>query len=101
MLVQYSPLFSFQNNNFNKGGKGNDRVTVSVQDSAGTDNADFSTPAEYATITSLQMLNLTRVCSGQSGKMRMFLWDFTSPVSSDSCLGIPRTLKSSLHGPGS
>lgn len=38
--------FSFQTNNFGKGGKGADRVTVSVQDSAGTDNADFSTPAE-------------------------------------------------------
>ena len=38
---------SFQNDNFGKGGKGNDRVTVSVQDSAGTNNADFSTPAEY------------------------------------------------------
>jgi extracellular elastinolytic metalloproteinase len=54
--------FNFQNNNFGKGGKGNDRVTISVQDSAGTDNADFSTPAD-----------------GQSGRMRMFLWDFTTP----------------------
>ncbi|KAJ7093265.1 Fungalysin metallopeptidase-domain-containing protein [Mycena belliarum] len=54
--------FNFQNNNFGKGGAGNDRVTVSVQDSAGTDNADFATPAD-----------------GQSGRMRMFLWDFTSP----------------------
>ncbi len=54
--------FNFQNNNFNKGGKGNDRVTVSVQDSAGIDNADFSTPPD-----------------GQSGAMRMFLWDQTNP----------------------
>ncbi|KAI0363435.1 hypothetical protein BV20DRAFT_958322 [Pilatotrama ljubarskyi] len=54
--------YNFQNNNFGKGGKGNDRVTVSVQDSAGTDNADFSTPPD-----------------GQSGAMRMFLWDYTSP----------------------
>lgn len=38
--------FNFQTNNFGKGGAGSDRVTVSVQDSAGTDNADFSTPAE-------------------------------------------------------
>ena len=30
--------FNFQNNNFNLGGKGNDRVTISVQDSAGIDN---------------------------------------------------------------
>ncbi|KAI0302901.1 Fungalysin metallopeptidase-domain-containing protein [Multifurca ochricompacta] len=54
--------FNFQNNNFGKGGRGNDRVTVSVQDSAGVDNADFSTPPD-----------------GQSGAMRMFLWDITNP----------------------
>ncbi|KAF9008254.1 Fungalysin metallopeptidase-domain-containing protein [Cyathus striatus] len=54
--------FNFQSNNFGKGGAGNDQVTVSVQDSAGTDNADFSTPPD-----------------GQSGRMRMFLWDLTSP----------------------
>ncbi|KAI0688605.1 Fungalysin metallopeptidase-domain-containing protein [Cytidiella melzeri] len=54
--------FNFQNNNFGKGGVGNDRVTVSVQDSAGTNNADFATPAD-----------------GQSGRMRMFLWTFTTP----------------------
>ncbi|KAI9453872.1 peptidase M36 [Lactarius psammicola] len=40
----------------------NDLVTVSVQDPAGIDNADFATPPD-----------------GQSGHMRMFLWDFTSP----------------------
>ncbi|CDO72836.1 hypothetical protein BN946_scf185002.g21 [Trametes cinnabarina] len=54
--------FNFQNNNFGKGGKGNDRVLVSVQDSSGTDNADFTTPPD-----------------GQSGQMRMFLWDLTNP----------------------
>ncbi|KII83791.1 hypothetical protein PLICRDRAFT_58243 [Plicaturopsis crispa FD-325 SS-3] len=54
--------FNFQNDNFGNGGADGDRVTVSVQDSAGTDNADFSTPAD-----------------GQSGHMRMFLWDETSP----------------------
>ncbi|KAI0785688.1 Fungalysin metallopeptidase-domain-containing protein [Abortiporus biennis] len=54
--------FNFQNNNFGKGGNGNDRVTISVQDTAGTDNADFATPAD-----------------GQSGRMRMFLWDLTNP----------------------
>ncbi|KZV85209.1 putative extracellular elastinolytic metallo proteinase precursor [Exidia glandulosa HHB12029] len=54
--------FNFQQNNNGKGGAANDRVTISVQDSAGTDNADFTTPAD-----------------GQSGRMRMFLWDFTNP----------------------
>ncbi|OBZ77808.1 Extracellular metalloproteinase 10 [Grifola frondosa] len=32
------------NNNFGGGGSGNDRVKMSVQDSAGTDNADFLAP---------------------------------------------------------
>ncbi|KAI0824948.1 Fungalysin metallopeptidase-domain-containing protein [Trametes gibbosa] len=54
--------FNFQNSNFNKGGRGNDRVTISVQDADGSDNADFSTPPD-----------------GQSGAMRMFLWDLTNP----------------------
>ncbi|KAF8056609.1 Fungalysin metallopeptidase-domain-containing protein [Lyophyllum atratum] len=54
--------FNFQTNNLGKGGSGNDRVTISVQDSAGTNNADFSTPPD-----------------GQSGHMRMFLWTYTSP----------------------
>ncbi|GLB39380.1 putative fungalysin metallopeptidase (M36) [Lyophyllum shimeji] len=54
--------YNFQTNNFGKGGSQNDRVTISVQDSAGTNNADFSTPPD-----------------GQSGHMRMFLWTYTSP----------------------
>ncbi|KAF5351188.1 hypothetical protein D9756_008180 [Leucocoprinus leucothites] len=54
--------FNFQQNNFGNGGAQNDRVTVSVQDSAGLNNADFATPAD-----------------GQSGRMRMFLWDETNP----------------------
>ncbi|KAH9887360.1 Fungalysin metallopeptidase-domain-containing protein [Cubamyces lactineus] len=54
--------FNFQNNNFGKGGQGNDRVLVSVQDSSGTDNANFYTPPD-----------------GQNGEMRMFLWDLTNP----------------------
>ncbi|KAI0058528.1 hypothetical protein BV25DRAFT_1829964 [Artomyces pyxidatus] len=54
--------FNFQNNNFGKGGAGADPVTVSVQDSAGTDNADFSTPPD-----------------GQSGHMRMYIFDATKP----------------------
>ncbi|KAF9456503.1 Fungalysin metallopeptidase-domain-containing protein [Collybia nuda] len=54
--------FNFQNNNFGEGGAQNDRVTISVQDAAGTNNADFSTPPD-----------------GQSGHMRMFLWTLTSP----------------------
>jgi extracellular elastinolytic metalloproteinase len=54
--------FNFQEENFGKGGKDNDRVKISVQDPSGTDNADFTTPPD-----------------GQSGRMRMYLWDFTTP----------------------
>jgi extracellular elastinolytic metalloproteinase len=46
--------FNFQNDNGSNGGKGNDRVLVSVQDSSGTNNANFATPAD-----------------GSSGQMRM------------------------------
>jgi extracellular elastinolytic metalloproteinase len=54
--------FNFQNDNGSKGGKGNDRVTISVQDSGGTDNANFATPPD-----------------GQSGHMNMYIWDITNP----------------------
>ncbi|KAF8600980.1 hypothetical protein BDV93DRAFT_533761 [Ceratobasidium sp. AG-I] len=54
--------FNFQNDNKNKGGTGNDRVKISVQDSSGTNNANFATPGD-----------------GQSGQMRMFTWTFTTP----------------------
>ncbi|QRV79322.1 extracellular metalloproteinase MEP [Ceratobasidium sp. AG-Ba] len=40
----------------------NDHVLISVQDSSGSNNANFATPAD-----------------GQSGQMRMFTWTYTSP----------------------
>ncbi|KAF9457264.1 Fungalysin metallopeptidase-domain-containing protein [Collybia nuda] len=54
--------FNFQTNNFGKGGIQNDPVTISIQDRAGTNNADFATPPD-----------------GQSGRMRIFLWTLTTP----------------------
>ncbi|KAG8698935.1 hypothetical protein FRC09_006935 [Ceratobasidium sp. 395] len=54
--------YNFQNNNNGKGGAGNDRVQISVQDSSGTNNANFATPPD-----------------GQSGQMRMFTWTYTTP----------------------
>ncbi|KAH9481998.1 Extracellular metalloproteinase MEP [Psilocybe cubensis] len=54
--------FNFQQNNFGKGGKANDRVRISVQDSSGTNNANFATPAD-----------------GQSGQCRMYIWTYTTP----------------------
>ncbi|KAH9167273.1 Fungalysin metallopeptidase-domain-containing protein [Lactarius sanguifluus] len=72
--------FNFQTNNFGKGGLGNDRVTVSVQDPAGVDNADFATPPD-----------------GQSGHMRMFLWDLTSPQR-DGALENDIVIHENTHG---
>ncbi|KAJ7175170.1 Fungalysin metallopeptidase-domain-containing protein [Mycena crocata] len=54
--------FNFQLDNFQGGGVAGDRVEASIQDAAGTDNADFATPPD-----------------GQSGHMRMFLFTSTSP----------------------
>ncbi|CCA66744.1 probable extracellular elastinolytic metalloproteinase precursor [Serendipita indica DSM 11827] len=54
--------FNFQNDNFGKGGSGNDRIKISVQDSSGTNNANFATPAD-----------------GSSGQMRMYIWTRTTP----------------------
>ncbi|CAE6377925.1 unnamed protein product [Rhizoctonia solani] len=54
--------YNFQNDNYGKGGAGNDRVQISVQDWTGSDNANFATPAD-----------------GQSGQMRMFTWTYTTP----------------------
>src|SRR5213075_1277596 len=53
---------NFQNNNFNRGGAGNDAVQADAQDGGGTDNANFSTPPD-----------------GTPGRMQMFLWNQTNP----------------------
>lgn len=39
--------YNFQSKNFDKGGKGGDRVMVSVHDSNGYNTATFTTPPEY------------------------------------------------------
>ncbi len=52
---------NFQNTNFTGMGLGNDRVSSEGQDSSGTNNANFATPAD-----------------GGRGRMQMFLW--TSPT---------------------
>ncbi|KAI5822705.1 hypothetical protein K523DRAFT_358185 [Schizophyllum commune Tattone D] len=54
--------YNFQTDNFGKGGAGNDRVLMSVQDSSGTNNANFATPPD-----------------GQSGQCRMYIWTYTNP----------------------
>ncbi|KAJ2997305.1 hypothetical protein HDV02_005643 [Globomyces sp. JEL0801] len=52
---------NFQNNNFGKGGKGNDRVKINNQ-ASGTNNANFATPPD-----------------GQNGVMNMFRFTLTTP----------------------
>ncbi|KAJ2930760.1 hypothetical protein H1R20_g6345, partial [Candolleomyces eurysporus] len=54
--------FNFQADNFGKGGSGNDRVLMSVQDSTRTNDATFATPPD-----------------GQSGTCRMFIWTTATP----------------------
>lgn len=39
--------FNFQNDNYGKGGQGNDRVLMNIQVDTGTNNAFFGTPPEY------------------------------------------------------
>ncbi|HEX7154497.1 MAG TPA: M36 family metallopeptidase [Thermoanaerobaculia bacterium] len=51
---------NFQQDNFGRGGLGNDRVLAEAQDFSGTDNANFFTPAD-----------------GQPGRMQMYI--FTGP----------------------
>ncbi|RDB26236.1 Extracellular metalloproteinase 9 [Hypsizygus marmoreus] len=72
--------FNFQANNFDKGGRGNDRVLMSVQDGSGTNNANFATPAD-----------------GQSGTCRMFVWTRT-PVRRDGDLENDIIVHEMTHG---
>ncbi|KAJ3564164.1 hypothetical protein NP233_g8473 [Leucocoprinus birnbaumii] len=72
--------FNFQTNNFGKGGKANDPVQVSVQSSAGLDNADFATPPD-----------------GQKPLMRMFLWDYVQPMR-DGALENDIVVHENTHG---
>ncbi|KAG0377061.1 Fungalysin/Thermolysin Extracellular metalloproteinase 5 [Mortierella sp. AD032] len=54
---------NFQENNFGKGGLGNDAVIANAQDGSGYNNANFATPPD-----------------GQRGQMRMYVWDITDPM---------------------
>ena len=53
---------NFQTNNFGKGGLGNDAVLAEGQDGGGTNNANFSTPAD-----------------GSKPRMQMYLWNKSTP----------------------
>jgi len=65
--VQYQYGFdeaagNFQVNNYGRGGAGNDSVRAEAQDGAGTNNANFGTPAD-----------------GQRPRMQMFVWTSPNP----------------------
>lgn len=49
---------NFQQNNYGKGGVGNDFVSAHAQDGSGTNNANFTTPPD-----------------GSSGRIQMYLWE--------------------------
>jgi hypothetical protein len=53
--------FNFQNDNFERGGVAGDRIIAEIQDSSGTNNANFSTPPD-----------------GEPGRMQMYI--FTGPT---------------------
>ncbi|HRI25439.1 MAG TPA: M36 family metallopeptidase, partial [Ferruginibacter sp.] len=53
---------NFQDDNQGRGGAGNDHVNAEAQDGSGTNNANFSTPAD-----------------GTSGRMQMYLWTTVTP----------------------
>ena len=53
---------NFQDDNLGRGGAGNDHVNAEAQDASGTNNANFSTPAD-----------------GGSGRMQMYLWTAPTP----------------------
>ncbi|PSK46005.1 cytokinesis protein 3 [Elsinoe australis] len=53
---------NFQFNNFGRGGSGGDGVTLNSQDGSGLNNANFATPPD-----------------GTPGRMRMYIWNSTTP----------------------
>ncbi|HEX2164539.1 MAG TPA: M36 family metallopeptidase, partial [Thermoanaerobaculia bacterium] len=53
---------NFQQDNFGRGGSGNDPVNAEAQDGGGVNNANFATPTD-----------------GSRPRMQMFLWTTTSP----------------------
>jgi len=53
---------NFQENNWGRGGLGNDAVIANCQDGSGTNNANFATPVD-----------------GQKPRMRMYIWTNSNP----------------------
>ncbi len=81
---------NFQTNNFGRGGVGSDRVSAEAQDSSGTNNANFATPAD-----------------GGRGKMQMYIFPNPTPdrdgdLDADVIVHeLTHGLSNRLHGNGS
>jgi hypothetical protein len=81
---------NFQNDNFGRGGVASDRVSAESQDCSGTNNANFSTPAD-----------------GGRGRMQMYIWvnptpDFDGSLDADVVIHeLTHGLSNRLHGNGS
>ncbi|MEZ5464678.1 MAG: M36 family metallopeptidase [Lysobacteraceae bacterium] len=71
---------NFQNSNLGHGGVAGDRIRAEAQDSSGTNNANFSTPAD-----------------GGRGKMQMYIWNNTTP-SRDGSLDADIIIHEYTHG---
>ncbi len=78
---------NFQQDNFGRGGVGLDRVSAEGQDSSGSNNANFSTPAD-----------------GGRGRMQMYIWtgptpDYDGTVDADIIIHeVTHGLSNRLHG---
>ncbi len=62
------PARNFQNDNFGRGGAAVDRVSAEAQDSSGTNNANFATPAD-GTSGRMQMFRFTGPTPGRDGDL--------------------------------
>ena len=74
-------LWNFQQDNFGKGGSGQDAVSAQVQDGSGTNNANFGTPAD-----------------GGNPRMQMFLFTESSFRRSDGDLDFDVVAHEHYHG---
>ncbi len=72
---------NFQNDNFGRGGVAGDRVTAQAQDSSGTNNANFSTPAD-----------------GTRGRMQMYVFTNGSAPARDGSLDAEVVFHEHAHG---
>lgn len=84
------PARNFQNDNFGRGGVGGDSISVEVQDSSGTNNANFTSPAD-----------------GGRGRLQLYIYTTTVP-NRDGALDnqaivheLTHGVSSRLHGNGS